>query len=184
MVAVTVRAYVISIIVIENITILTISFALMIHLQPNLVWWLIIMSQSVSSENIGVLCSRWGLQETFKISVVCLGSVFWTAEPFVTKHVPAVTAHVHSLCIAGCVFIWVFICHRQFLYLCCRKCLTSDVHNFWPVAGQYLPKPGLHHLVPTVTTHVRYLCIAGRVFIYAVVYHRVKNSFCVCAIDE
>ena len=50
----------------------------------------------MSSENIGLLCSRSLSHQTFIISVdVCLNDILWTAEPFITKF--GMVIHIHKL---------------------------------------------------------------------------------------
>ena len=55
-------------------------------LQPNSIRVLIIKSKEVSSENVGLLCSRSMSQPRLKVSVnVSLDDILCITEPFVTK---------------------------------------------------------------------------------------------------
>jgi len=77
----------------QNMTVSTISFISSKQvrlLQPNSVWVLIIIvllwCKEVSSENVGLLCSRSMSQPRLKDSVnVSLDDILCIAEPFVTK---------------------------------------------------------------------------------------------------
>ena len=69
----------------HSITISTVSSKLLIHLQPNLVWWYIILSQSILWK-IGLLYSRSRSQLKIKMSMNdCPNYIFWTTKQFVTK---------------------------------------------------------------------------------------------------
>ena len=73
----------------QNMTVSTISFISskpMSLLQPNSIWQEIIISKEVSSENIGLLCSRSMSQPRLNVSI----NVSF-AEPFVTK--PSMVIH-------------------------------------------------------------------------------------------
>ena len=61
-------------------------YLLLVLLQPNSVWVLIIISKEGSSENVGLLYSRSMSQLRLKFSVnVSLDDILCIAEPFVTK---------------------------------------------------------------------------------------------------
>ena len=79
----------------QNMTVSTISFISskpVSLLQPNSIWWEIIISKEVSSETIGLLCSRSLSQPRLQVSVnVSLNNILWIAEPFVTK--PSMVIH-------------------------------------------------------------------------------------------
>ena len=66
-----------------------INFKLMsLLMQPNSLWWKIIINKEVFSENIGLLCSRSRLNISINVSLYCIS---WLAEPFVTK--PSMVTH-------------------------------------------------------------------------------------------
>ena len=71
-------------------------------LQPNSIWVQIIISKEVSSENVGLLCSRSMSQPRLKVSVnVCLDGILCIAKSFVTK--PSMVRHhykpeCHNIC--------------------------------------------------------------------------------------
>ena len=73
----------------QNTTVSTISFISskpVSLLQPNSTWVYIIISKEVSSENVGLLCSRSMSQPRLKVSVnVSLDGILCIAYPFVTK---------------------------------------------------------------------------------------------------
>ena len=82
----------------QNKTVSTIYFISskpMSLLQPNSTWMQIIISKEVSSENVGLLCSRSMSQPRLKASVnVSLDDILRIAEPFVTK--PNMVRHCYK----------------------------------------------------------------------------------------
>ena len=86
----------------------TIPSEVLIHLQPNLVWWYIIISWVVLWKDwIAVLYSRSKSQQRFKISIsVHLDDIFPTAEPFVTRFV-VVTHHLGPECYKKRLFCYL-----------------------------------------------------------------------------
>ena len=79
----------------QNMTVSTISFISskpVSLLQPNSIWAYIIISKEVSSENVGLLCSRSMSKTRLKVSVnVSLDDILCITEPFVTK--PSMVRH-------------------------------------------------------------------------------------------
>ena len=102
----------------QNMTIFTISSKLLVHLQPNLIWWYSIISQSVLWEN-GLVRSKSRSQERLKMLVnVCPDNIFWTTECFVTK--PGIVMQHHNL-----------KCHAEKLVHCVPcQCHSKGFYNW------------------------------------------------------
>ena len=77
----------------QYMTVSTVFSELLILLLQNLVWWYIIISQSVLWK-IGLLCSRSRSRQNCKMSMtVYPDAVFWFAKPYTTKLSTVVHQH-------------------------------------------------------------------------------------------
>ena len=81
----------------------------------------------MSSENIGLLCSRSRSQWQFKISItICLDDSFWIAEPFVSK-----LGMLGFLLQEGWCHTDQALCYRRVGVTLIRLCVTGGLVSHW-----------------------------------------------------
>ena len=88
----------------QNMTISVVSSKLLVHLQPNLVWWYSIISLSVLWKNGITAFKAKGTAKVQNVSE-CLEDIFWITEHFATKYGMVMQYHEPE-------------CHAKFCHCC------------------------------------------------------------------